>query len=228
MDGSSSLKVVNSVSGGSVSSVKGPSGVQLVETAWIGNDLYATGLTDSGYGVYRCSDGIWSAVLEPQPVKIKNFRSYGNEIMMTCDRTGVNELYHLDPSTGTLRQKTSTRYGASDFSYDDAGEYLYYSSQTPKGMMIFRTAVSDLTDRYADWNQRHRWVVADRLAEQEKGLALAQGADSTVEEVTVNFSQPRRYRKLPHIFNVHSWAPVYVNVEGHVHDIVDVHIDRSP
>ena len=213
-DGSSSLTVVNGVSGEDIASVKAPSGVQLVETAWVGDDVFATGITEEGYGIYRFSDGTWSVVLEPQPVMVKNFQTYGNEIMFTCDRTGVNELYHLDPATGALRQKTVTRYGASDFSYDDKGEYLYYSSQTVKGMRIFRTAVEDLVDREADFTRKHTWVLAEKLAEQERKLALADGYDEAVPEIDVNFSEPRRYRKLPHMFNVHSWAPIYVNVDN--------------
>lgn len=213
IDGSSSLTFTDA-DGTVLKSVKGPSGTQLIETAWIGNDVFMTGITDEGYGVYRYSGGRWSIVLEPQPVKIKDFQAYGNEIMLTCDRTGVNELYHLDPRTGGLRQKTVTRYGASDFAYDEEGRYLYYSSQTLKGMQIFRTAVEDLVDREADFTQKHEWVLAEALAGQEREVALAQGADSAVEEVKVNYSAPRRYRKLPNAFNIHSWAPLYVNVDN--------------
>ena len=215
IDGSSSLTVVNGINGDTQGkSIGGPSGVQLVETAWIGKDLLASGITDDGFGVWKYSGNTWSVVLAPQPVKIKDFKAYGNEIIFTCDRTGVNELYHLDPATGNLRQKTVTRYGASDFAYDENGEYLYYSSQTAKGMKIFRTAVKDLVDREADFTQKYRWVVADALAQQEKTLAQAQGFDEAVQDIDVNFSQPRRYRKIPHMFNVHSWAPVYVNVDN--------------
>lgn len=213
-DGSSFLNIINGMTGEDMLTVKGPEGVQLVETAWIADDVLATGISGNGYGVYRYSDGRWSEVLEPRPVMIKDFQAVGNEIMMTCDRTGVNELYHLDPATGSLRQKTVTRYGASDFSYDDKGEYLYYSSQTIKGMKIFRTAVEDLVDREADWNDRHTWVLAERLAEQERALAAEDGFDEAVPEVEVSFSEPRRYRKFPHMFNVHSWAPLYVNVDN--------------
>ena len=45
-DGRSALTVVNGVSGEVTVTVPGPEGVQLVETAWIGDDLLATGLTD--------------------------------------------------------------------------------------------------------------------------------------------------------------------------------------
>ena len=214
VDGSSSLTAVDPVGGDIRWSVKGPSGVQLIETAWIGDDVLVTGITDEGYGIYRYSGGRWSVVLEPQPVMVKDFQTYGDEIMFTSDRTGVNELYHLNPRTGELRQKTVTRYGASDFAYDNEGKYLYYSSQTLKGMKVFRTAVEDLVDRKADFTQKHTWVLAEALAQQENAVAQAQGADSAVTDVEVNFSQPRRYRKFPHMFNIHSWAPLYVNVDN--------------
>ena len=214
IDGSSSLTIVNGINGDVIARIVGPDGVQLVETGWIGEDLLVSGITDNGFGIYRYSTGSWSVVLEPQPVKIKDFKAYGNEIIFTCDRTGVNELYHLDPVTGNLRQKTVTRYGASDFAYDAEGKYLYYSSQTVKGMKIFRTAVEDLVDRKVDFTQTHSWVLADALAQQEKTLAQAQGFNEAVTDINVNFSESRRYRKIPHMFNVHSWAPVYVNVDN--------------
>ena len=214
IDGSSYLTVVNGVNGEKIATVNAPSGVQLVETAWISDDILASGISEEGYGVYKYSGGAWSVVLGPQPVKIKDFQSHGDQIIFTCDRTGVNELYHLDPSTGSLRQKTVTRYGAEDFSYDTEGRYLYYSSQTVKGMRIFRTAVENLVDREADFTQKHTWVLAEKLAEQERNLALADGHDEAVPEIEVNFSEPRRYRKFPHMFNVHSWAPLYVNVDN--------------
>ena len=222
-DGSSDLTVVNGVNGSPVVSINGPQGVQLVETAWIGEDLYATGLTDDGYGIYGWSDGRWKTVLEPQPVMVKDFQAHGDELMFTSDRTGVNELYHFDPSTGGLRQKTVTRYGASDFAYDDEGKYLYYSSQTLKGMRMFRTAVEDLVDREADFTQKHEWTLAEELARQERELARKDGFDGSVTDVETAFSEPRRYRKFPHMFNVHSWTPFYVSVDN----IMNMSFDRT-
>lgn len=213
-DGKSALTVVNGVSGEVSVSMNGPQGVQLVETAWLGKDLYATGITDDGYGIYGWCDGVWKTILEPQPVMIKDFQAHGNGLMFTSDRTGVNELYHFDPSTGSLRQKTVTRYGASDFAYDDEGRYVYYSSQTLNGKKIYRTAVEDLIDREADFTQKHEWTLAEGLARQEKELARMDGFDEAVTDVEVNFSEPRRYRKFPHMFNIHSWTPFYVSVDN--------------
>ena len=213
-DGGSSVVVADGMTGKPTSSVKAPEGVQLVETAWIGNDIYASGITEEGFGIYRLSDGDWSVGLEPQPVKIKNLKSWNGELMFTCDRTGVNELYHFLPATGELRQKTVTRYGASDFEYDEKGEYLYFSSQTMKGMKIFRTPTGSLEDIPVAFSDTYLWPIAEKLTQQEHLAALAQGASDRVPEIEVKFSEPRRYRKAAHMFNVHSWAPVYVNVDN--------------
>ena len=208
-------------------SIPAPDSLQLVETAWIGNTIYVTAISDNGFGIYaldneeatarhlRLTMGrkVWTVVLEPQPVKITDFKSHGNELMFTSDRTGVNELYHLNPETGELRQKTVTKYGAQDFAYN--GEYLYYSAPTLNGMRIYRTPVDSLIDRKVDYTEKYKYVIADCLAEQERQKAIESGLLEAVDnDIEVNISKPKRYRKAAHMFNIHSWAPVYVNVDN--------------
>ena len=210
-------------------STPAPDSLQLVETAWIGNTIYATAVSENGYGIYAFDNEeaiarhfhttsgreVWTVILEPQPVKITDFKSHGNELMFTCDRTGVNELYHLDPVSGDLRQKTVTKYGAKDFAYTADGKYLYYSAPTINGMRIYRTPVDSLVNRKVDYTEKYKYVVADCLAEQEKKLANADGYKEAVDnDIKVNFSEPKRYRKASHAFNIHSWAPVYVSVDN--------------
>ena len=213
-EGGSSLLVKDIYTGGTSDTFAAPDSVQLLETAWIGNDVYVTGLSEGGYGIYRRSGSEWNTILEPQPVMIKDFKAYGEELIFACDRTGVHELYHLNPSTGDLRQKTSTRYGASDFTYSTDGRWLYYSSQTLKGMQMFRTSVDSLLNRPADFSDIHKYVIADRLAQQEKAEAEKTGLSKAVSEVDYSLSQPRKYSKFGHAFNLHSWTPVYVSVDN--------------
>lgn len=191
-----------------------PDTLQLVETAWIRDNLYVSAISDNGFGVYGVDmeTGSWENILAPHPVKIKDFRSHGDELMFTCDRTGVNELYHLDPSSGEVTQKTVTRYGASDFAYSPDGKYLYCSSQTLTGMRMFRIPVDSLADRRADFTKLHSYFLADRMAEQE---AQAAGSAPVVDnDMSVRISEPKRYRKAAHAFGLHSWAPVYVSVDN--------------
>ena len=220
-EGGSALALRKTYEGGSDSMFAAPDSVQLLETAWIGEDIYVTGLSEGGYGIYHLpgaatgkADGGWQTVLAPQPVMIKDFNSYGDELIFACDRTGVHELYHLDPVSGDLRQKTSTRYGASDFTYSTDGRWLYYSSQTLKGMKMFRTRVDSLMNRKADYADIHRYVIADRLTEQENEVARKAGLEKAVTDVDFEVSSPRKYSKAGHMFNLHSWVPAYVSVDN--------------
>lgn len=211
--GRSVLEIMDGKTGKTTISFTAPDSLQLVETAWLGDTVFATAVSENGYGIYGIDSagGSWKKILSPQPVMIKDFSSYGKELIFTCDRTGVNELYHLDPESSELHQKTSTRYGASDFRYSEDGKWLYYSSQTLNGKRIFRTDSDSLMNRKTDFSERHLYPIAEAVTAQEKAIAESLGTET---KKNVSISEPVRYRKLPHMFNVHSWAPVYVNVDN--------------
>ena len=235
-EGGSSLAVLNAETGEIEAVFAAPDSVQLLETAWSHDMIYATGLSDNGYGIYHIhiedlfhhdtneerhfhhekpyhknhEEHSWYVTLAPQPAMIKNFGMYEDNIMFTSDRTGVNELYHFEPRSGRLFQITSTPYGASEFQYDEDGEYLYYSALGPKGRMIYKTAVDSLLHREVSPEDLHEYCIAEKISAQEKKLY----DNSAWNDSTVTFSEPERYRKLPRMFNFHSWAPVYFNVDN--------------
>lgn len=214
-NGKTFLTFINTINGKTLQEIQAPEGIQLVEIAAIGDKIYCSAISEEGFGVLCMDNGCWTEILKAEPVKIKDFMAHGEQIMFTCDRTGVNELYHLNPKTGRLLQKTSTRYGASDFAYSQDGSYLYYSSQTMNGMRIFRTPSDSLLNREADFTTHHRWAIAEKLSSQEKAIARDDGYDSAVSyDEDIEISDPKRYRKFPHAFNIHSWTPFYVNVDN--------------
>ena len=215
-DGHSAINIVDAHTGKVSKAIPAPDSLQLVETAKIDDSIFATAISENGYGVYRFCDGVWASVLGPQPVMIKDFKSYGNELIFTCDRTGVNELYHFNPATGDLRQKTSSRYGASDFEYSQDEKYLYFSSQTMMGKHIFRTCTDSLLDRKVRFDSLYKYPIAERLKEQEILAAKAQGYDAavTVKDDEVEISEPKRYRKVPNMLNLHTWFPAYISVDN--------------
>jgi len=259
-EGGLRLTIINLDNGGKEMSFDAPDSLQFVETAWCGDEVYVSGISDGGFGIYRLDvasdhrrnlagafgsphafryevpegEYEWICVLKPQPVQMKNFHSWKcpsraaengaqpaeeNQVLLfTSDRTGVNELYCLDPADGALRQLTSTRYGASDYQFDADGRWLYYSSQTIKGKMVFRTAVDELFDKKVDWNERYIWPIADKLSEQARRRAEKIYGNAELLETeaaradTMTLSSPRRYHKIPQMFRVHSWAPFYANI----------------
>ena len=199
-----------------------PDSLQLVEAAWISSGIYATAISENGYGIYKVSeDGAWTVALAPQPVMIKDFSAYADELIFTCDRTGNNELYHFSPSGGVLTQKTSTRYGASDFQYSGDGKTLYYSAPTLMGKQIFRTDADSLFSRRVRFDSLYKYPIAERMREQELAAAQKQGfkAAVTVKDEDVKIAEPKRYRKIPHMFNLHTWFPAYISVDNIMNDL---------
>ena len=216
IDGRNRLDILD-CSGNIRQSFSVPDSLQIVQTAWLSElDIYATAISENGYGIYHinpCS-GEWRNVLAPQPVMMEDLRTYQNELTFVCDRTGVNELYHFNPSTGKLYQKTSIRHGGKSFCYSPDGKYLYYTSPTMKGELVFRTCTEDLINREADFTVYHKYAIAEALAAQERDLAAAAGESLIPADSVSTFSEPKKYRKFPNAFNIHSWAPAYLSVNN--------------
>lgn len=197
-DGSSRAVLLDAQDGSVLRSWSAPDGMQLIETAWAGGTLYASALTAEGIGLYRAED--FTPVLPPRPVKIKQLDSDGDALLFTCDLTGVNELYRLDPQTDAVPLRlTDTRFGASDFAI--VRDTLFYAALQPEGRLIRKTAVSDLRPQEADFSVLPRYPFAADLAAGEPER-IDTGA-------CVEISDPRPYRKLAHLFRFHAWLPLY-------------------
>ncbi len=210
--GGSAVTIVDGRTGFTVKSYKAPDSLQVTEAVWLGKDIYALALSDNGFGIYLVEETGWKNSLSPQPISVRNLFEKESLLMFTCDRTGVNELYSFAPKTGDVYQITNSKYGATDYVYDAENEYLYYSSLRPMGRLIFKTSADSLYNKKVDFTDLYKYPIAEKLSEQE--LALGSGLRPEEEMVEVEFSEPKRYRKLSHLFNVHSWAPAYVNVDN--------------
>ena len=215
-EGGSSISVLDARSGAMVRNIRIPGGLQAAEVCYVGNELYFSAVSDEGCGIYRVSDiaGEPAGVaVRPLPVSIRNLRAQGGNLRFACDRTGTNEYYEYDTTSGEVLQLTSLRNGGSEFCGD--GDYLYYTVQTGDDKMLHRTACRDLMSEVVDYEDIHRYRVADELSSQEEGLAMRKGIGmpGAREEQFAGLQDVKRYRKAGHLLRIHSWAPVYFNYD---------------
>ena len=222
------LRLLDSASGKVISSYPMPDGLQPLESAWIGKELFISALLEEGYGVFRIEglspDGKarLETVAKPCHSVISNLGIWPGTDRLTfvSDRSGASELYSLDTGDGTFTQVTSTRYGITDPVFNAAGDTLYFSSlassdnpeRYKEGYMLCSTPVSKLPCRPAEIGKVHSFPVADALSAQEEELAertktVFQKADSSLLSEPVRYSRIR----LPHI---HSWLPLYVTYDN--------------
>ena len=203
VEGGSNVLTLNAHSGDILNVRKMPDGLQVIETVWIGDEVYASVLSDGGYGIWRLDP--LECVLGPQTVKIKKLWEHGGRLMFTSDLGGVNELYALETASGEVSRLSSTRFGANDFQFNAKGDTLYYSALTPKGRLIFSTPADSLVRVSADFGTRPRFPFAEELSEGEK-----QTVDYGAE---VEMSAPKKYSKLLNAIKIHSWAPAYIDYD---------------
>ena len=84
------------------------------------------------------------------------------------------------------------------------------------GKHLFRTPVDSLMNKKVQFDSLYKYHIAEKMKEQETAAAKKQGYDAavTVKEEDVQISQPKRYRKVPHMFNLHTWFPAYISVDN--------------
>ena len=213
LDNRTAITILSELNGKANNRFFAPMGVQFIQAARIGSNIYALGLTEEGYGVWELSDSkkpIWKEIIAPSPVLIRDFMTKGEELYFTSDRTGVNELYHYNPRTKVFTQKTSTRYGATNFNYGEDG-YLYYCAPDLLGTAVYKSPIASLLNKEVDFFDRHRYKIADKLSEQEAELAMQDNRDSAT---VISFSEPKEYKKWLNIPNFHSWAPLYFDIDN--------------
>ena len=204
VEGGSALVVVNAMDGSILERRPAPSGVQVVELAWLDDTIYALCLEEGGYSIRRA--GSWELVFNPVHAKMCNLDSGEGFLEFVSDASGVNELYQYTPSAGTMTQVTSLRYGGTDFCAD--GDYLYYVSQTLDGCAFMRTPLSQMPDKTVSPATVHTYPVEDVITAQEE----ARGAVD--RNMPVEFSPARRYRKLRNPLRFHTWLPMYVDYDA--------------
>ena len=210
--GGSRLLVMDSGTGIVKRTYKAPDSLQIVESCWIGRDIYFSGVSGKGIGIYKLGGEVAEMVVAPEPVSLRNLKSLGSFITFTCDRNGTDEIYSLDTKTLVLKQLTNTRYGAEDYCFNSKADTLYYSSLTSTGKSLFKIPTASLIGKNVSFADVHKYIVAEKLAEQETALAQSAG-EAVVGEYPEVKADTSRYRKGAHMFNFHSWAPIYVNID---------------
>ena len=218
--GGSRMEILDATDGRLLKAFTAPDSLQFTESVWVGERHFVSGLSDHGMGIYEITgrDEGGKAQLRhwlgPQPVTLLNLGFDRDGISFLCDRTGVAELYLMNPDDGTLQQLSTTRYGLQNFSFNAAGDTLCYTSSAAsdrpetyrQGSMVYRTAVADLPVKTVDFNDIHAWSVADELSRQETAFHSGPAEGAT-------FSAPRKYSRI-RLPRFHSWAPVYFNYDN--------------
>ena len=207
LDGRTGIVVLDSGSGETLSTYSVPDSLQAVEPVWVNGSVYFSGISDKGFGIYGIEpDGGIRMLQDPEPVSIHSLNRNGGLLIFSSDRTGVKEVYSIDPVSREVIQMTSSRYGVDNPRF--IGDSLYLTQTLHEGNLISRV---EAESKKVDFREYHHYPIADKLSRQEKEVASSLGEVFPEEVSGTEMSEPVRYRKVPHLPRIHSWAPLFVN-----------------
>ncbi len=200
------LSVFDLVSGKRLQRLAFPGNPFLFTPCWDdnGESLYFVALSSKGKALasVNLSDEKLNTLIEPSFHEIRNPEFADGLIYFTGSFTGIDNIYAHHLADGTTEQLSSVSFGA-DYPTISNGKILL-SNYTSDGYQLASLDRSEAIRKSLDEITPKEYELAEVLARQE-----GQVVNFDDEEPEID-SKP--YNKLAHIFNFHSWAPFYVDV----------------
>jgi hypothetical protein len=139
--------------------------------------------------------------------EIKRPVFYRNSIIFTASFMGTDNLFAVGPDAEKLFLLTNSRFGVTDPAIDHSTGELVYADYTEEGFDI----ISQTTDTTA-WKPFtmpavNPFPLAETLAGQEHFVFHS-------DSVPKKQYPEKPYHKGLNLFNLHSWAPLYVDVSN--------------
>ena len=140
---------------------------------------------------------------------LKNPTYSENHIFFSSDFSGVDNIYSLDLKSKTIAEIASVAFGADYPIVSKSGSQLLFSNYTSDGYQLGKLNLSKKDfRRNVESIQLKTDSLAHVLAKQEIGIPDFSNPDS------LHFPT-KKYSKLGHLFNFHSWAPAYLDVNSY-------------
>jgi hypothetical protein len=138
---------------------------------------------------------------------IKNPVYSKGQIIFSSDFSGTDNLYSIDLKSNKISELTTSRFGADYPSV--SGNKILFSQYNSSGYQL-------VTVPYIPSHKRNEVIdiqlktdkLAQNLATQEDGIPDFSNPDS------IKYSS-KKYSKIGHLFNFHSWAPAYIDVNSY-------------
>lgn len=198
--------VVLLIDGTVLETIPSPGNRFLQHPAWMENDsaLVMTVSEESGKSLYAYipGSGPWKRLFEANFDDISYPVVTGHRIYFGGTFSGIDNIYCLDLKEEQSYQVTSARFGAFYPQLSKDGSILYYSNYTALGHGVASMPVEKGLWKPLEEARNHIEQLDYKQTENEKQVIEGATSDTTKHS-------PSKYNKLLHLFNFHSWLPLY-------------------
>ncbi|MFH0841770.1 MAG: hypothetical protein V1903_04025 [Bacteroidota bacterium] len=198
-----SLVLLSSENGSIEGIFPAPGNAYLQRPQWSadGNNITVIFLTDEGEGILRfCrSENSWTTLIEEGRDDLQASFLRNDTLFYVSSISGTDNIYILTPDGRNL-MLTNSKFGVTDVSV--SGYNAYFSNYSSAGNNISAVPISEALEyeagRKADSSLLINRFGSKEAEETKSGLKYA----------------PEPYRKWQHLFGIHSWMPLYADIEA--------------
>jgi hypothetical protein len=176
-----------------------------------GEKLYVVSLSAKGksLAVYDLTTKEFRQLTKVTFANLKNLVFTGNQIIFSADFSGVDHLYSLNEETGKIFRIMEAKFGADYPSEINTKNQFLFSNYSAMGYKL-SVAKLDESGNYPEVNDVNLPIneLAEKISSHEIGIP-----DFSLEDSLRVPSE--KYSKAENLFNFHSWAPAYIDVDSY-------------
>ncbi len=209
-EGVNALVILDAQNGHVLKKITTPENLYFTTPSWSesGREIVVTVLGDKGKSLclYDVVTDRCRLLLPYGFTEINRPYKAGRRVFFTGTWKGKNDIYELNLSNGKLYRVLSARYGAADGRLTRQGKLLF-SNYTADGYRIARAADFEENKEMVDVFRLFHYPVDDMITPETFILE-----DTSVKTPSY---QDTTYNKWKHLFNIHSWGPMIVDVNNY-------------
>jgi hypothetical protein len=203
-DDRNNLVLINADDGSVMNSVPAPGNAFLQRPQWSddGKKLTLISLTEDGEGIlsYSPEDKEWKTLLDEGVDDIHSAFLRNDSLFFASSASGTDNIYLLT-GNGKLSAVTRSKFGATDMNI--TGNRLFFSNYTSTGNKICNTSFAEAEELKITVSGS-----ASYLINRFEKPRIKEEADTVITYT------PEPYRKWKHLFGIHSWMPLYADIEA--------------
>ena len=131
---------------------------------------------------------------------------HNDRLYFIGDYNNTYQVYSFNPNEDSenIIQNTESRFGVKDFTF--IGDSIIISQYTGDGSRIYIQPIKEINTIRKD-KQVPIFPLAKTISNQEDFIF-------TNDKIRDTIFPSKKYKKIKHLFNFHSWAPLYINAES--------------
>ncbi|MBI9035398.1 MAG: hypothetical protein JEZ03_13105, partial [Bacteroidales bacterium] len=203
------LIIINPGSGEVISQKPIPNNAMMQHPVWSEDDKKIYGIiVGEDYKQiisYDIFSGEFDEVSSKTVVDIKHPVEKNNFLYFTAAFNQTDNIYRFNLSNHEMEQITHVKYGADFAEINTNGDELYFSNYTASGFELAKINLKERTFTPFQFKYKVAFPLADALSTQS-------GNTFETSQIPTNIYLSKKYSKLTHLFNIHSWSPFIPDV----------------